>query len=166
MPKIGLIWAQNTDRAIGLDGDMPWHIPEDLKHFNSITKGSTVVMGRATWLSLPEKFRPLPNRENFVLSRNPDFIAEGAIVSDSLDSVIEATTTEWLWVMGGQSVYENAMVFADRLEITQVDLPNIEADTFAPIIPPSFQEMSAEPSEHEWFTPSNGFSYRFESYSR
>lgn len=161
MAKIGLIWAQNADRAIGLDGQIPWHIPEDLKHFNEVTSGSTVVMGRSTWFSLPERFRPLPRRRNLVLSSDPEFVVEGGETFTSFESAFAAVETEWAWVIGGQRVYETALPFADQLEITQINLPDIEADTFAPVVPTRFQKRGAE----EWLVSSaNQTEYRFETY--
>ena len=81
---IGLIWAQSTSGVIGRDGSIPWALPEDLAHFKRLTMGHTVVMGRRTWESLPVRFRPLPGRRNIVVSRNPDYRAEGAAVVDSI----------------------------------------------------------------------------------
>jgi dihydrofolate reductase len=81
---VGLVWAQTPDGVIGKDGDMPWHLPEDLKHFNRLTMGHPVVMGRKTWLSFPDKFRPLPGRTNIVITRQKSWAdtheAEGAVV--------------------------------------------------------------------------------------
>lgn len=68
---IGLVWAQSANGVIGRDGTLPWHLPEDLKHFRALTTGATVLMGRRTWESLPPRFRPLPGRRNVVLSRTP-----------------------------------------------------------------------------------------------
>ena len=84
---LGMIWAQAHDRVIGRDNDLPWHLPEDLRHFRRTTAGDAVVMGRRQWESLPEKIRPLPGRRNVVLSRNPDYRAPGAeLVGDLLPS--------------------------------------------------------------------------------
>ena len=77
---VGLIWAQSTSGVIGRDGTIPWSLPEDMAHFKRLTMGHTVVMGRRTWESLPVRFRPLPGRRNVVVSRNPDYRAEGAEV--------------------------------------------------------------------------------------
>ena len=79
---VGLIWAQSTSGVIGRDGTIPWSLPEDMAHFKRLTMGHTVVMGRRTWESLPVRFRPLPGRRNVVVSRNPDYLAEGAEVVD------------------------------------------------------------------------------------
>ena len=78
MMKVHLIWAQSTNGVIGLDGAMPWHLPEDLAHFKRTTLGCPVVMGRKTWDSLPPKFRPLPGRKNIVITRQTDWRPEPA----------------------------------------------------------------------------------------
>lgn len=111
---IGAIWAQGLDGVIG-DGDgMPWHIPEDLRHFKEITMGQPVIMGRRTWESLPERFRPLPGRENFVLSRRPPGEwSAGATVIRELPSAG--------WIIGGGEVYHATIRHADVLEITVID---------------------------------------------
>lgn len=85
---IGMIWAQGHGRAIGRDGTMPWHIPEDLRFFQRVTMGHPVIMGRRTWGSLGERYRPLPGRANIVVSRNLQFEAPGATVVRSLDEAI------------------------------------------------------------------------------
>src|SRR5690606_39050619 len=78
MTWVGLIWAEAAGGVIGAEGAMPWHVPEDLAHFKEVTMGSPVVMGRKTWDSLPERFRPLQGRENIVITRQQDWAAEGA----------------------------------------------------------------------------------------
>lgn len=83
-----MIWAQARDGAIGRDGVMPWHLPEDLAHFRSVTTGAPVVMGRRTWESLPERFRPLPARRNIVVTRDPVYDAPGASVVFSLEDAL------------------------------------------------------------------------------
>ncbi|NLB46931.1 MAG: dihydrofolate reductase [Microbacteriaceae bacterium] len=89
MSLVGLIWAQANAGAIGRNGEMPWHVPEDLAHFKQVTLGSPVVMGRRTWESLPERFRPLPGRVNIVVTRDPDFVAQGAQTVLSLGAGLE-----------------------------------------------------------------------------
>ena len=89
---VGLIWAQTPDGVIGKDGDMPWHLPEDLRHFTRLTTGHPVIMGRKTWLSFPDKYRPLPGRTNIVITRQKRWAdtpeAEGAVVVPSLDDAL------------------------------------------------------------------------------
>ncbi|GAA1787892.1 dihydrofolate reductase [Leucobacter iarius] len=87
--SLGMIWAEARGGAIGRDGDMPWHLPEDLAHFKRTTLGDPVIMGRRTWESLPERFRPLPGRANIVVTRDPGFVAEGARVAASVESALD-----------------------------------------------------------------------------
>lgn len=88
--RIGMIWAEARGGAIGRDGEMPWHLPEDLAHFKQSTLGEPVIMGRRTWESLPERFRPLPGRENLVVTRDASYSAPGAAVRSSLPAAIQA----------------------------------------------------------------------------
>ena len=78
--SLAMIWAQSADGVIGVDGGLPWHLPEDMAHFRDLTAGSVVVMGHTTWRSLPERFRPLRGRENLVLSRHEGLDLPGAVV--------------------------------------------------------------------------------------
>src|SRR5690625_7951564 len=98
-----LIWAQNERGLIGADGDLPWHIPEDLGHLRTLTWGKNVIMGRATWDSLPEKFRPLPGRRNIVLTRNEKWRADGAEPVASVAAALALVGENETWVMGGRS---------------------------------------------------------------
>src|SRR5690554_7624901 len=85
--KCALIVAMGKHREIGKDNDLLWKLPRDMKFFKETTLGHTVVMGRKNWESIPEKFRPLPNRKNIVVSRNPDYIPEGAILITDLKEI-------------------------------------------------------------------------------
>ncbi len=154
---LGMIWAQGHCRAIGKGGTMPWHVPEDLRFFQRVTTGHPVIMGRRTWESLGEKYRPLPGRTNIVVSRNLQFEAPGATVVRGLDEAIEAgigenkltsasgadgktddgvdATGPLIWVMGGAQIYAQALPLADFAVVTHVDLDVPGADAFAPKIP-------------------------------
>jgi dihydrofolate reductase len=127
---LGLIWAEAHGGVIGADGGMPWHVPEDLAHFKQVTLGVPVVMGRRTWDSLPERFRPLPDRENIVITRQVDWVADGvrraASVSDALAGLDD------VWVIGGAQIFSEVIDRADRLEVTELDLDVDEGDAFAP----------------------------------
>jgi dihydrofolate reductase len=105
-PVIGMIWAQTENGVIGRDGGIPWHVPEDMAHFRATTTGHPVIMGRRTWESFPEKFRPLPDRTNIVLSRSGTDLP-GAVVVDSLDAALEAAQAgpgaEEIWIIGARS---------------------------------------------------------------
>lgn len=88
-PRLGAIWAQTIDGVIGRNGTMPWHVPEDLKHFQEVTTGKPVIMGRRTWESLPDAYKPLPGRTNIIVSRSVGAVEarDGAIWVSSLDAV-------------------------------------------------------------------------------
>jgi dihydrofolate reductase len=158
---IGLIWAQARDRVIGVDGGIPWHVPEDAAHFRDITMGSTVVMGRRTWDSLEPRFRPLPGRRNVVVTRDRSWAAEGAETMHSLD---EALADFDGWVIGGAQLYNESIDRADRLEVTEIDL-TVDGDTRAPAIDASWQ-LTPETADAPWLTSRAGPSYRFLSYTR
>src|SRR5215207_4256674 len=129
---IGLVWAEARG-VIGHDGVLPWHLPEDLAHFKEITSGGTVVMGRRTWDSLPERFRPLPNRTNIVVTRQADWSAEGVRTVHSVADAIARAADESVWVIGGAQIFALAMEVADTLEVTEID-SEIPGDTRAPVI--------------------------------
>lgn len=126
---IELIVAMSNNYAIGNNNKLLWHIPEDLRRFKELTSGHSVLMGRNTWESLPEKYRPLPNRENFVLSSNKSFIANGAETLHSLDLI---PLREKLFVIGGSEIYRQTIQYADIIHLTQVHVNVEEADTFFP----------------------------------
>jgi len=159
---IGLVWAQTPDGVIGDAGTIPWHVPEDMAHFREVTAGATVVMGRATWESLPERFRPLPGRRNVVLSRDPAYDAPGATVLDDLDAALRSAAD--VWVIGGGAVYASTVGRADRLEITVVDL-DVPGDTRAPAVGPGWS-LAPGGDGTSWLVSRTGTRYRFESWRR
>ena len=110
--KVTLIAALGRNRAIGLDGRMPWHLPSELQHFKRTTMGKALVMGRKTWQAIG---RPLPGRQNIVISRNPAFKATGIDVADSLERAIEIARSEEVMIIGGGQLYEQALPLADRI---------------------------------------------------
>lgn len=179
---LGLIWAQAHDRVIGRDGGIPWQLPEDLAHFRAMTTGSAVLMGRRTWDSLPERFRPLPGRRNLVLTRDSSFEAPGAEVVHALDDVLAsfAASDADLWIIGGAELYAATIARANRLEVTEIDLTIPTPDTRAPAIPAPFTPAppdapdpdadaaidAAPGAAPEWFTSRTGLAYRFRTYLR
>jgi dihydrofolate reductase len=160
MRGVGLIWAQSTSGVIGRRGGIPWQLPEDLVHFKHLTMGHTVVMGRRTWESLPAQFRPLPGRRNVVVTRQTDFMAEGATVVRTLD---EALSDPDCWVVGGEQIYTLALPRANRCEVTEVDidLPRDDGDVLAPVLDETWVGTTGE-----WQTSRSGLRYRFHSYRR
>ena len=154
-----LIWAQANGGVIGRDNDIPWQLPEDMAHFKELTLGSTVVMGRLTWESLPERFRPLPGRRNVVVTRQADYLADGADVVTSLtDAPLEDA-----WVIGGAQIYAQALPLAGRCEVTEVevDLRREDDDALAPALDASWCGTAGD-----WLTSSSGLRYRFLAYVR
>jgi dihydrofolate reductase len=156
---VGLIWAQSTSGVIGRDGAIPWHLPEDLARFKTLTMGHTVVMGRRTWDSLPARFRPLPGRRNVVLTRNRGLDAPGAEVVGSIDDAIDDQT----WVIGGSEIYHLALPAATRCEVTEVEihLRLEDDDALAPVLDESWIGTSGD-----WHDSTSGLRYRFHSFQR
>lgn len=152
---IGLIWAQARGGVIGADGTLPWHLPEDLAHFRETTAGAAVLMGRRTWDSLPERFRPLPGRRNLVLTRRAGWAAPGARPVSSPDDAVAAAGDGPLWVIGGGEVYAATVGRADRAEVTEIDL-EVDGDTVAPVLGPAWSRV-----EGEWRVSRTGLRYRF-----
>ena len=147
--KLSLIVARDRNGAIGKDGRLPWKLADDLAFFKSVTGGHPVIMGRKTWDSLPK--RPLPGRENIVLTRDWTFRAHGARVFTALGPAIEAGKAlaraedkREVFVIGGQSLYTATISIADILYITEVDA-KIDGDTFFPKFDESqFDAMTAQ----------------------
>lgn len=140
---ICLIYAQAANAVIGKDGTMPWHLPEDLAHFRQRTQGCAVVMGRTTWDSLPERFRPLPGRTNIVVTRNPAWQAAGAIAAHSLPEALAeaARHSATVWVIGGAQIYAQALPLADAVEVTEI-ARDFEGDAYAPTLGSEWVEAS------------------------
>lgn len=158
MTWAGLIWAQARGGVIGAGGGMPWHVPEDLAHFKEVTLGAPVIMGRRTWDSLPERFRPLPDRENIVITRSQDWSAEGARRAASVEEAVRGH--ERVWIIGGAEIFRQVIGDADRLEITELDL-QVDGDAYAPPI-----DGWRLADEGEWQTSRTGIRYRFLGYDR
>jgi len=139
---LSLIAALDRNRVIGRDGDLPWRLPDDLRHFKRLTLGKTVLMGRKTWDSLG---RPLPERANWVISRDPGFRAEGARVFQSLDEALRAhDAAQELMVIGGAQLYRQLLSQADRLYLTEVDA-QVDGDAqFPPFDRALWREISRE----------------------
>ena len=129
--KISMIAAMAHDRVIGKDNQMPWHLPADLTHFKRVTLGKPVLMGRKTFESIG---RPLPGRRNLVISRNPDYQAEGIEVVGSVEAalaLLAGSSVEELMVIGGGHLYAEMLPSADCLYLTRIDLA-VEGDTRFP----------------------------------
>ncbi|MCE2994492.1 MAG: dihydrofolate reductase [Cyclobacteriaceae bacterium] len=142
---ISLIAARTKNGVIGKNNDLPWHLPDDMKYFMQTTSTHYVVMGRKNYDSIPEKFRPLPNRTNIVVTRQVGFTAPKCIVVHSLADAIqlgESNTQHELFIIGGAEIYQLAMPFANRLYLTEIQT-ELEGDTFFPFFDPKdWKEVS------------------------
>jgi dihydrofolate reductase len=149
---VHLIWAEARDRVVGAKGEIPWRLPEDQKMFRQRTSGATVVMGRATWDSLPARFRPLPGRRNVVLTRDPAWSAAGAEVAHSVEAVDLGGE---VWVMGGETIYQAFLPVAEHILRTRIDLDVEGGDTFAP----ELDERWVVTSSSGWQTSEGGLRF-------
>lgn len=138
--RLTLVAAMGRNRVIGADGTMPWHLPEDLEHFKRTTAGGTLLMGRTTWDSIG---RPLPGRTSIVLTRDPDWRADGAIAVRSLAEAVTAAPDRELFVIGGGQIYRQTIDLADRLVLTLIDA-EFQGDTTFPEFGSPWTESSRE----------------------
>ncbi len=182
--QVAQIAAISNNRCIGKDNNLPWHIPNDLKHFKALTTAETdayvdsglkgiVIMGRKTFESMGSK--PLPKRVNFIITTQMDYAKqkdleglEDVHVVHNLDdalthaaNVAHGLKFETIWVIGGERVFKNALMFTDRIELTIVDTDIKDGDAFYPEIPEDFELTE----ESESFTDEDsGLSYKFVTY--
>jgi dihydrofolate reductase len=160
---VTLIWAQAANGVIGSFGELPWHLPEDLAHFRERTQGSTVVMGRRTWDSLPERFRPLPGRRNVVLTRRPGWTAHGAVAAASVEEALAQAPGD-VWVIGGAEVYRSALPFADAVVRTELER-DFAGDVTAPALDGGWQVTEVDPPRG-WHTSRTGLRFRIVTLAR
>ena len=131
---VAIVVARAGSGVIGRDGGLPWHLPSDLRRFRELTLGHTVIMGRRTYESIPDRFRPLPERRNLVLSSNPDWRAPGAEVFRDLATALDACDGD-CFVIGGERTYCEALALAERVYATEVE-GEIDGDVFFPALAP------------------------------
>ena len=140
---INIIAAIGKNRELGKDNKLLWHIVEDFKRFKKLTLNSVVIMGRKTFESLPEKFRPLPNRINIVISRHPELVSgsrnkfgmtKNLIICHSIEEAINKAKkfNKEIFIIGGAEIYKQGIKYADKLYLTLVDKKYPEADAFFP----------------------------------
>jgi dihydrofolate reductase len=159
---ISIISAIGKNNELGKKNELLWKFPADMKHFKEITSGHPVIMGRKTFESIG---RPLPNRRNIVITRDKNYLRHGVDVVYSLEEALKLfETNEEVFIIGGAEIYKQAMEFADKLYITNIEAEDKNADAFFPeIIPIVFGEISREehlPDEK------NPLSYSFVEYKR
>jgi dihydrofolate reductase len=131
---ISIIAAIGKNRELGKDNKLLWHIPEDMKRFKELTTGNVVIMGRKTYESLPESFRPLPKRTNIVITRDKNYSDRGVIVSNSIEAAINEAKKldKETFIIGGAQIYSQSIKYADKLYLTLVDKTYGDADAFFP----------------------------------
>ncbi len=152
--NLKIIVAMDRNQMIGKDNDMPWQIPEDLAHFKQVTMGHTIIMGRKTYLSIG---KALPGRKNVVLTRDTDFVAEDTVAVHDLQKAAEPGA----FVIGGASVYEQALPLADMLYITHIDA-EFEGDRHFPKLDwAEWRQISSESLKSD-----AGYQLRFAVYKR
>ena len=159
--NINLIYARAANGVIGHNNTMPWHLPEDLAHFKKLTLGCPVIMGRKTWDSLPVRFRPLPGRQNVVITRQADWHAAGAQTAGSLNGALAlCKAASDVWIIGGAQIYAQAEPLASRIEVTHID-KDFVGDAFAPTLGPQW-----EAGQREDHLSSTGLSFSFITYTK
>ncbi|QZA82170.1 dihydrofolate reductase [Deefgea piscis] len=159
--QVAVISAVGLNRVIGINNQLPWRLPEDLKHFKALTMGSVMLMGRKTFESLPGL---LPGRAHWVISRNPQWSAEGATVFAGLNDAIDAAKAaghERVFVIGGGEIYQQSLALADTLYLTEVALSPAGDAFFPEFSLQQWQEQSREPG-----VSSKGIEYAFVCYKK
>lgn len=168
--EVAQVVAISQNHAIGKDNQLPWHISADLQHFKRLTQGGIVIMGRKTFESMGAK--PLPNRTNLVVTTNVGYQTDfdNVLIFHNLDdalrqgaSLAQAKGLETIWVIGGEKIFEQAMPFTDRLEITHVDTVIENANAFYPQIPHNFVKSDASERQHDDET---GLTFTFTTYRK
>lgn len=161
-PTIRLVVAYATNRCIGKDNALPWHLPSDLAHFKKHTLGHPIIMGRKTWESIG---RPLPGRPNYVISRQPDYPALGATVCTDVAQAIRAASeheqqTGVICIIGGAQIYAQTLPLAHELIATEVNA-EVAGDSYFPVLDAHWRETKRLPQPAE-----NGHTYDFVWYQR
>ena len=160
--KISLIVAMASNRVIGNNNVMPWHLSADLKKFKKITMGSPILMGRKTYESIG---RPLPGRTNIIISRNPEYRQEGCLVFNDIETAIKKACeiAGEIFIIGGSELYKATLPIADVLYITMINR-EFQGDTFFPDI--DMNDWSEVERENIHDDPDAAFSYSFLKFER
>ncbi|HTM60002.1 MAG TPA: dihydrofolate reductase [Burkholderiales bacterium] len=157
-PKVYLVAALAANGVIGRNGQLPWHLPEDLKHLKQLTLGHPVIMGRRTWESLPKK--PLPGRDNIVVTRRPGYDAPGAAVASSLDAALALCVGESVvFVIGGEQLFAESLPTAAGLVLTE-----IHRDYEGDVSFPKYDRSRWRATQRESHTAADGTKFDFVLY--
>lgn len=161
-----MIAAMGSNRVIGKDNDIPWHLPDDFRYFKETTESHHVIMGRKNWESLPPKFQPLPNRPNQVITRQLDYVANGAAIFTSLEvalsSAKQANESE-AFIIGGGEIYREGLSFADKIYLTEINGAFEGQTTFPEFNRQEWKEVSRE---HHHTDERHEFSFDFVIYTK
>lgn len=159
---ITLVVAAGNNNEIGKGNELLWHLPKDLKHFKNLTNGYPVIMGRKTYESIG---KPLPNRTNIVLTSAMDWFEEGILIVHSLKAAVKHAKKidEKIFIIGGETVFQQSMDVADRIEMTRVDM-TAEADTFFPAIDPTVWGITSEECVSK--DEKNAYDFCFQTFAR
>ena len=134
MKNISLIVAVTENMVIGKDNKLAWHLPDDMNYFSNMTKGHSIIMGRKNWESIPEKYRPLPDRKNIIVTRNNNFKYKGATIVCSIEKAIEearSSEDEEIFIIGGGEIYKLGFKYVDKLYITEINA-EVKGNTYFP----------------------------------
>ena len=157
--RLTIIVAVDTRGGIGVNNTLPWHLPEDLAHFKRTTSGHPIIMGRKTFDSIG---RPLPNRRNIVITRNPEWRHDGVEVVTSVAAAIDAAGGGDAFIIGGAQIFAEALPLTQRLIVTEID-KSFDCDTFFPAIDPALWQETARDRHH---ADSNDCDYAIVTYQR
>lgn len=162
MNKLVIIAAAGENNALGINNDLPWHLPDDFKRFKQLTSGHKIIMGRKTLESFP---KPLPNREHIAITRDPNYTPKfTCTIVNSLEEAISLTETDSLaYIIGGGEIYKQAMSFATHIELTRIHAP-FKADTFFPEI--NLKEWEIINEEYHPKDDKHEFDFTFQTFKR
>jgi dihydrofolate reductase len=159
MTTVSLIVAVARDNVIGLNNKLPWHLPEDLKHFRALTTGHHIIMGRKTYESLN---RLLPDRTTVIVTRNPDYCVEGALIAHSLEAAIaQCQQDDEVFIIGGAELYKEGLQLADKLYITEIEL-TVAGDAYFP----TFDKDIWQQTSYEPHISASGLPFSYATYTK
>jgi len=159
MPHLTIVVAIDAQRGIGVDNQLPWHLPEDLAHFKRLTSGHPIIMGRKTFDSIG---RPLPNRRNIVITRNSDWRHDGVEAVTSLEAAIALLDGAPAFIIGGAQIFAASMDLTERMVVTEI-AHSFACDTFFPPLDAARWRESARETHH---SDANGYDYAFVTYQK
>lgn len=159
MSQLTLVVAVDANNGIGINNQLPWHLPEDLAHFKRTTSGHPIIMGRKTFDSIG---RPLPNRRNIVITRNPDWQHDGVETVTSIAASKALVGDAPAFIIGGGQIFADTLTEANRLIVTHIDKV-FDCDAFFPAIDPAQWKEIAREKHH---SDANGFDFSYVTYDR